>query len=441
MLKLIKDLCSYSTSVVSDGNIKLFKRIKKEVPLKIKKIKSDTEYNGWIVPKKWEVVTAKIYRNGKLLYDAKNDILGVAYYSNSFTGTLNYTELKEKIVTNPELPNASMFHCEWQYRPWAADFKLVIPYNIFKKFPRKGNFFIDLKTKKTKGEMLIGISEVKGKSNKVIVFNSNNCHPKMANDGFAGTAVLIKLMQYLKKYNNFYTYRLVIAPEHLGSVFYLNKISKKELSRIVCGIFEEMPGTNGKIRATQTFNGEHQIDKAFSNVLNNFYPSHSILSGWRKGAGNDETVWEAPGYEIPFVELTRCEDTFKPFKEYHSSLDNPDLMKIDKLEEILDVLKKTIFILENNFYIERKFNGILCLSNPKYDLYFERPDPTINKNLKFNSELWGVLQDSLLRFFDGKTSILDIAQNFNVPHADLLNYIKKFEAKKLVKLKRAEISR
>ena len=37
------------------------------------------------------------------------------------------------------------------------------------------------------------------------------------------------------------------------------------------------------------------------------------MSGWREGAGNDETVWESPGFEIPFVELTRC-GTFKPFK-------------------------------------------------------------------------------------------------------------------------------
>ena len=63
-----------------------------------------------------------------------------------------------------------------------------------------------------------------------------------------------------------------------------------------------------------------------------------------KGAGNDETVWEAPGCEVPFVELTRCENQFSPFPEYHSSLDNPELMKLDKLEETLKIMKKVIFL-------------------------------------------------------------------------------------------------
>ena len=90
-----------------------------------------------------------------------------------------------------------MFHCEWQYRPWAADWRIVIPYNTFKKFPKSGEYFVDLETSYEDGEMLIGVAEVKGKSDKVIV-SIPNCHPGMANDGFAGTAVLWKCEIYIK---------------------------------------------------------------------------------------------------------------------------------------------------------------------------------------------------------------------------------------------------
>ena len=49
----------------------------------------------------------------------------------------------------------------------------------------------------------------------------------MANDGFAGTAVLIEIMKYISTIKPFYSYRLIIAPEHLGSVFYLKSLKKK----------------------------------------------------------------------------------------------------------------------------------------------------------------------------------------------------------------------
>ena len=69
--------------------------------------------------------------------------------------------------------------------------------------------------------MLVGHHHIKGKTDKTIVFQSNTCHPHMANDGFAGTAVMLRLFQWLANKDNYYSYRLVLCPEHLGTVFYL----------------------------------------------------------------------------------------------------------------------------------------------------------------------------------------------------------------------------
>jgi len=162
---------------------------------------------------------------------------------------------------------------------------------------------------------------------------------------------------------------------------------------------------------------------------------------WRKGAGNDETVWEAPGYEVPFVEVTRCEDQFAPYPEYHSSLDAPELMDAAQLDEMLEVLERTVEILEGNATMERCFNGLVCLSNPEYDLYMERPDPTVTKNLEADAEKWGHLLDCLLRYFDGQHSILDIAVKHDLPFARLRRYLERFEEKKLIRLRFAEMPR
>ena len=113
----------------------------------------------------------------------------------------------------------------------------------------------------------------------------------MANDGFAGIAVLIELLKWLKTFDTFYSYRLVIGPEHLGTIFYLRDLPNSERKNLVSGIFEEMPGTNGALKVTKTFLGNNKIDNAFVNVFKNENINYEIV-GWRKGAGNDETVWK-----------------------------------------------------------------------------------------------------------------------------------------------------
>ena len=104
-------------------------------------------------------------------------------------------------------------------------------------------------------------------------------------------------------------------------------------------------------------------------------------------------------------------------------------------------LKDFTFILENNFKIKRQFDGLICLSNPKFNLYKEREDPAIKKNLKEDSEKWGHLLDCLLRYFDGELSILEIANRHNLDFKSLYEYILEFKKKKLVSLEFEEIKK
>jgi len=439
LLELTKDLCSFATGVVADDNEKLFARIGKELPLRLHRFKSDDTYNGWLVPKNWYVKKAEIRRGGKLVFDGKSHTLGVARYSKSFHGSMSWEELKPRLVTRPDLPGAYVFHCMWQYRPWAADWAFSVPYHVFADLG-PGRYEVDLQTEYSSGEMLVAEHDKKGRSDKVIVFHSNSCHPHMANDGFAGTALLIRLFQWLAGMDTYYTYRLVIGPEHVGTIFYLRDMPEAELNRIVCGVFEEMPGTMGPIKAASTFLGGHVLDHAFANTVRHYTKEYALVP-WRQGAGNDETVWEAPGYEVPFVEVTRSEDLMQPYLEYHTSLDAPALMNVAQLEEFLVVLQKVIGVLEGNARVYRTFDGLICLSNPSYDLYMERKDPAIAKNLPEDSEKWGCLLDAILRYFDGSMTILDIAEKHDLPFERVLDYVRRFEEKGLVRTEFASILR
>lgn len=439
MLGLIRDLCAYRTAVVADDNAGLFARIGQEVPVALSRFRSGDSFNGWLVPDNWRVKRAKLFRDGKEVFDATGNALGVGYYSKSFSGELDWEELAPKLVTNPDLPDAYTFHCMWQYRPWDADWAMSVPYSVYKSLG-PGRYRVDLDTEREAGEMLVAVADKKGRSAKTIVFNSHSCHPHMANDGFCGSAILIRLMQWLSGRDTQYSYRLVIGPEHLGTVFYLRDLPKAEVDNMVAGAFVEMAGTQGPMKATATFSGSHLLDLAFAHALRHGGRPHVIVP-WRKGAGNDETVWEAPGYEVPFVEFTRCEAQFAPFREYHTSLDTPDIMDETRLNEVLDTLKGVVEILEENAVIERKFDGLICLSNPAYDLYMERPDPAVVKDLDAETEKWGHLLDCLFRYFDGNMTVLDIAARHDLPFPALLRYLRRFEDKGLVALRHAEIPR
>lgn len=439
MYSLICDLCHFATGVVADDNERLFARIGRELPLQIFRFRSGETFNGWAVPQNWRVRRAVLVREGREIFDGKSHTLGVGRYSRSFSGDLDWEALRPHLVTNPDLPDAFMFHCMWQYRPWDADWALCVPHRIYQTMG-PGQYRVDLATEYEPGEMLVAHHHKGGRSERMVVFNSNTCHPHMANDGFAGTAVLIRLFQWLAGRDTRYSYRLVLGPEHLGSVFYLRDLPRAEVDRMVCGIFEEMPGTAGAIKVTSTFLGEQAIDHAFAAALRH-HGGASVRVPWRKGAGNDETVWEAPGYEVPFVEMTRCEDQFAPYREYHSSLDTPNLMDPAQLDEMLEVLKHVIEILEGNATMERRFDGLVCLSNPDYGLYLERPDPTVDKVLEDDAEKWGHLLDCLFRYFDGRTTILDVALRHDLPFRRLRRYLERFEEKGIIRLHAAEIPR
>ena len=332
-----------------------------------------------------------------------------------------------------------MFHCMWQYRPWSADWALCVPYDVYRTLG-PGRYHVDLVTSYEPGEMLIAECEHRGRSDKTIIFNNNNCHPHQANDGFAGTAILVRLFQWLRTQETYYSYRLLIAPEHLGSVFYLRDRSAEDIKQLVCGVFAEMPGTAGPIKLPSTFLGGQPIDKAFRNVVRH-YSRAFTPADWREGAGNDETVWEAPGYEVPFVELTRSAGMNVNFREYHSSLDTADLMDPAQLGEFYDVLCRVVHVLEHNAVLHRHFDGLICLSNPEYDLYLERFDPTVEKDLDATAERWGYLLDCLFRYFDGRTTILDIAEKHDLPFDQLYRYLLRFEAKGLISFEFSPITR
>jgi len=433
IMEILKRVQGLSAAPVSAGTDEQNRILREFLPFKILEYKSGREHNGWYVPQNWEVKKAEIRKAGKLIYDGKVHPLGVIGYSQSFRGKATLSELREHLFFSKARPEKIIYHCDLYYKPYLKLWGFSVPYRQYQSLT-DGEYEVELETEFSGGTMKVLEYTHKGKSPATIVFNAHNCHASQLNDGPAGYATFMEVMKRLQNRETRYTYRLVIAPEHMGTVFYLADLSAKEIKNFRAGIFMEMVGhDNPKFALQESFTGESPIDKIAHHVLRHKSRGGYWSDKFRKIVGNDETVWEAGGIEVPMISLSRCESKNHYYPEYHTNADNLSIMKEDMLDETADVLMAMIDVFEKDCVMKRKFTGLIALSNPKFDLYM-RPgtDPSLKDSVPADQSKWNYLMDCLPRYFDEQYSILDIAIKHDLPFDKVYDYLSKFQEKNLV---------
>ncbi len=431
MRDLIAKLGPFRSGVVCKGADQTIAALAQECPgAVVHEYPSGKEVNGWIVPQAWEVTKAtiktaspKMTLDGpryELSYDGMRHNLGVAQYSQPFKGQVRGSELKRHLFFSEPYPNELIYHCTWWYKPHIKDWGMCVPKTLFDQVQAGALYDVDLQTTFTPGTMKVLEWVLPGDSEESIALLAHTCHPGLANDDLAGCAVGIEVMRRLAALpKRRFTYRLLLSPEHYGPIFYLDQFGR---NKIRYSLFMESLGSSGPLVLQQSFDGYTPIDRVFPKI-----PAY----GFRMLVGNCETVMEAAGYEIPCPSLSRV-----PFPEYHTSLDTVDIIHEEKLQEAAALITEAMTVLDRDVVMHRKFTGLVCLSNPKYDLYKPMLDPSIAelRTITPEARTWNHLMDKLPRYFDGKTSCLDIAQRFNLPFQAVRDYVQQFADKGLVAL-------
>jgi len=438
MYELLKSIYPLRLAPVSDGRDKAINLMMAELPFKIFEFESGTEQTGWVVPDKWEILKANIRYQGKLVYDGTQHPLGVIGYSSSFHGKVDLRELKKHLYYHSFYPDALVYHYKYFYRNWEKDWGFSMPKNKIDRLT-EGSYEIELETEHSPAMMKVLEYHLQGELSETVTFIAHDCHAAQANDDIAGVVVGIELMKRLRKLNTRLSYRLLIGPEQFCSVFYLAALTPAERAKLTYGVYLEMLGNDNRLALQESFNGNSLIDKAAKHFLMNQYPG-TYVGAFRKVIGNDETVWESPGYEIPCISISRSNPVTDglPYPEYHSNLDNEEIIHPGRLEESVDAVLGIINILENNVVMHRKFEGHVALSHPQYDLYVDPPtDPSLNEEDIDRRRQWFDMIVRLPRDFDGITTLLDVAIRQDIQFDDLLDYVKKFAEKGLVRLEPA----
>lgn len=448
--ELITALSTLRLGVVTPDMAKCTEALLEELEFQEFRYPSGQQHNGWIVPQSWHVEKATIHdAAGKLIYDGSAHPLGVCAYSNSYVAGIGGEELKKHLYYAANYNDALIYHCDWVYKPHKRDWGMSVTKDFFQSINDKDAYHIELRTVHADGHMRSLVATAPGTGGHEFILAAHNCHPTLCNDDLSGIAVGVEVMKRLPK-DHRHTYRLVVSPEHYGTIFLLQDPRAGYLRNAKGGLFLEAYGTQGALALQRSFTGHALMDRAVRNVISGGHvPEHKegvgpygdwYERGFRGVAGNDETCFEAPGIEIPFASLTRY-----PFKEYHTSHDNPALMDPVKLEEAVQAVLATIDILENDCVMDRTCDdGLVCLSNPKYDLYVSTWDPSIPgreskdaigpKAIKLNA-----LMDAFPRYLNGQVTCLQIAEKFALPFRAVRDYAQKWADKGLLKLSHAPI--
>lgn len=429
MKKIIEKLYLTNRSFITDDYDYCLNYIDDEIlPLKYHKFPSGKEiWDSWIVPKKWTVNHAFIKDSKKEILNFNDHPLHLIGYSDSFKGTISQKELKEHLYYHPKISDAIPWHFRQNYRPWESEWGFCVSKNFYNSL-NQDEYYVEIDTDFEDDYLKVGEYHLSGEKDDTIVFIAHLDHTGMANDDLSGVVVGSEIMNELSKRGNLkYSYKLLLVQEMLGSAAYLEK-TKQIADKFKYGIFLEMLGNDNRLALQRSFNGETKLDKIAEHLLKSSKKDYEI-GEFREYICNDEIIFESPGYEIPTISVNRY-----PYPEYHTNLDNPNIIKEKNLENAVDYILDIVEILEKDFIPVRRFIGLPSLANPKYDLYIDPGQNSLSGNIQSAEDL-NKFRDYIFRYLEGEHTVFEIAYEFNLKFSFVYNYLKKFNEKGLIEVK------
>ena len=342
-------------SLTGDGVRKTLNIIQKEFPkLKIKKIKSGVKVFDWKIPEEWNVTDAYVIDkfNNKII-DFKKNNLHLVGYSIPIKKNLSKKELFKNLYFLKNQPKAIPYITSYYKRRWGFCISYD-EYNILdRRYSSNDKFKVVINSNfNKKGNLNYGELILKGKSKKEILISTYICHPSMANNELSGPIVSMGLINYFqnKKINK--TLRFI--PETIGSISYLNKNITYLKENVIGGYNLSCIGDERQhscmFSKYQNSPSDEAVIQAYKSLKIKNYKVYSFLK-----RGSDERQYNSPGIDLKISSIFRTK--YDEYPEYHTSLDNFNLVTLKGCSGGYIVARKSIEILLERIYPKCK---IMC---------------------------------------------------------------------------------
>ena len=242
------------------------------------------------------------------------------------------------------------------------------------------------------GELIL-----KGVSSKEVLISTYICHPSMANDQLSGPIVAMALINFFSKKKIYKTLRFLFIPETIGSIAYIKNNLDDMKKNIIGGFNLSCIGDNKNHSCMLSKYADSPSDEAIIEAYKKLqikkYKVHSFLE-----RGSDERQYNSPGVDLKITSIFRTK--YGEFPEYHTSMDNFNLVTLKGVKGGYKVAKKALEIIDENIYPKNNILGEPQMS--KRGMY-----PTLSTK---NSKTIVRHYMDFLQYADGKNSLSKISK-------------------------------
>ena len=247
----------------------------------------------------------------------------------------------------------------------------------------------------------------------------------MANDSISGAVISIFLYKILSNNPesfNKYNYRFIFIPETIGSIAYLFNNKDTVTKRTAAGFVLTCLGDNGSLNYKRSYNSNDLVNELTQNILKYHSCDFNIINYTPQGS--DERQYCSPGFRLPVGVLTRSK--FGDFPEYHTSLDNLNFVKPDKLFDSLKFINKLIL----GFNLNKIFKRVNPFCEPQMSKYNLYPSRGGGGMMNHDIETRNIML--ILNLCDGLNSVLDISNILNIDFFKVNSIIQKLITSQLL---------
>ncbi|HZD81173.1 MAG TPA: DUF4910 domain-containing protein [Actinomycetota bacterium] len=395
---LVTELFPIPRSLTGEGVRETLRRLREIVPLEIREVPSGTRVLDWTVPKEWNVREAWIRDpRGRTVVDFRDCNLHVVGYSVPVHARLPRDELVRHVHTLPDHPDWIPYRTSYYDESWG----FCMAHRQLEAL-EQGEYEVRIDASLEDGGLTYGECYLTGELDEEILISCHVCHPALANDNLSGIAVATYLAKGLHERPRRYSYRFLFVPGTIGSIAWL-ALNEGALRRIRGGLVLAGVGDPGGLTYKRSRRGDAEIDRAAAHVLRHSGEEHDVQEFIPYGY--DERQYCSPGFDLPVGCLMRT--PWGTYPEYHTSADDPGLVRPESLAGSLAVCRAIVEVLEGN----RTYLNLSPKGEPQLGRrgLYDRVGGRVDRKDRILALLW------VLNLSDGGQDLLAIADRAGMP--------------------------